>query len=124
MSDVPKIQLNDGVEIPQMGFGTFQIEQAVARDVTLSAIEVGYRHLDTAQMYGNERGVGAAVRESGVDRAEFFVTSKLNNSFHDHDDALEAFRRTVADLDVGYVDLFLIHWPLPNVGDYVESGRR
>ncbi len=123
MSDVPKIQLNDGVEIPQMGFGTFQIEQAVARDVTLSAIEVGYRHLDTAQMYGNERGVGAAVRESGVDRAEFFVTSKLNNSFHDHDDALEAFRRTVADLDVGYVDLFLIHWPLPNVGDYVETWK-
>lgn len=123
MSDVPKIQLNDGVEIPQMGFGTFQIEQNVAKDVTLSAIEVGYRHLDTAQMYGNEEGVGAAVRESGVDRSEFFVTSKLNNSFHDHEAALGAFRRTVADLDVGYVDLFLIHWPLPEVGDYVETWR-
>lgn len=123
MSDVPVIQLNDGVEIPQLGFGTFQIHQDVAKDVTLAAIEVGYRHLDTAQMYGNERGVGAAVRASGIDRSEFFVTSKLNNSFHDHDDALEAFRRTLADLDVGYVDLFLIHWPLPEVGDYVETWK-
>ncbi len=122
-SPVPSIQLNDGVEIPQMGFGTYQIDQANARETTLAALDVGYRHIDTAQMYGNEKGVGAAVRASDLDRSEIFVTSKLNNGFHAPDDALAAFRQTIDDLDIGYVDLFLIHWPLPAVGDYVDTWK-
>lgn len=123
MPDVPMLTLNDGVQIPQMGFGTFQIDQAEAREATLAALEVGYRHIDTAEMYGNEKGIGAAVRESGVPRSEIFVTSKLNNGFHAYDDALAAFEQTVADLDIGHVDLFLVHWPLPDVLDYVDTWR-
>lgn len=123
MSQTPTITLNDGVEIPQMGFGTFQIEQPDAREATLAAFEAGYRHIDTAEMYGNEKGVGAAVRESGIPRGEIFVTSKLNNGFHAYDDALAAFNQTVQDLDIGHVDLFLVHWPLPGVGDFVETWK-
>jgi 2,5-diketo-D-gluconate reductase A len=85
------------------------------------ALDVGYRHIDTAEMYGNEKEVGAAVRASGVDRADVFVTSKLNNGFHDPDRAFEAFDRTLADLDLGYLDMFLIHWPLPAIGDFVAT---
>lgn len=117
------ITLNDGVKIPQMGFGTYQIEQHVAREVTLTALEAGYRHIDTAQMYGNEKGVGAAVRESGIARSEVFVTSKLNNGHHAYEDALAAFDTTVEDLGIEYVDLFLVHWPLPGVGDFVETWK-
>jgi hypothetical protein len=121
MSNVPMITLNDGVEIPQMGFGTFQIDQSHTREATLQALDAGYRHIDTAEMYGNEKGVGAAVRDFDADRADIFVTSKLNNGFHAYDDALAAFDRTMDDLGLDYIDLFLIHWPLPAVGDYVET---
>lgn len=120
---VPDITLNNGVTIPQLGFGVFKVPAQDTRDVVLEAIDVGYRHIDTAQMYGNEVGVGAAVRESGLPRSEIFVTSKLNNGFHDPDDAMAAFDRTLTDLDIGYVDLFLIHWPLPAVGDFVDTWR-
>lgn len=123
MPNVPMITLNDGVEIPQLGFGTFQIDQANARDATLQALDAGYRHIDTAEMYGNEKGVGAAVRDFDADRADIFVTSKLNNGFHAHDDALAAFDRTMDDLGLEYIDLFLIHWPLPAVGNYAETWK-
>jgi 2,5-diketo-D-gluconate reductase A len=120
---VPTITLNNGVRIPQLGFGVFQIEPENTKDATLAALEVGYRHIDTAEMYGNERGVGEAVRASGIDRGEIFVTSKLNNGYHDPDDAAKAFQQTLDTLDIDYVDLFLMHWPLPGVGDYVETWK-
>jgi len=122
---VPNITLNNGVEIPQLGFGVFQIEPEKTKDATLAALEVGYRHIDTAEMYGNEKEVGEAVRASGIDRGEIFVTSKLNNGFHEPDDARKAFDRTLADLDIGPLDLFLIHWPLPTRydGDYVSTWK-
>jgi 2,5-diketo-D-gluconate reductase A len=120
---VPNITLNNGVEIPQLGFGVFQIPPEETKAATLTALEVGYRHIDTAEMYGNEEGVGQAVRESGIDRSEVFVTSKLNNGFHAPEDALAAFDVTLGTLDIDYVDLFLIHWPLPAVGDFVDTWK-
>jgi 2,5-diketo-D-gluconate reductase A len=125
MSAVPTITLNDGKSIPQLGFGVFQIPPAeTARAVGL-ALDAGYRHIDTAEMYQNEKGVGEGVRASGLDRSEVFVTSKLNNGFHRRDDAKAAFARTMADLDLDYVDLFLIHWPLPTLydGDFVTTWK-
>jgi 2,5-diketo-D-gluconate reductase A len=123
MTAVPNITLNNGVEIPQLGFGVYQIPPAETKAATLAALEVGYRHIDTAEMYRNEKAVGEAVRESGLKREEVFVTSKLNNSFHSHDAAMKAFDETLATLDIGYLDLFLIHWPLPAVGDFVETWK-
>jgi len=123
MTSVPDLTLNNGVTIPQLGFGVFQIPPDATRKATLAALEVGYRHVDTAQMYGNEAGVGQAVRDSGLDRGDVFVTSKLNNSFHAHDDALAAFDRSLAELEFDYLDLFLVHWPMPAVGDFVETWR-
>jgi 2,5-diketo-D-gluconate reductase A len=123
-STVPTIALNNGVQIPQLGFGVFQIAPEETKDATLTALEVGYRHIDTAQMYGNEKGVGEAVRASGLDRDEVFVTSKLNNGFHAHDDALTAFDGTLEALGLDRVDLFLIHWPLPGIEvDFVETWK-
>jgi 2,5-diketo-D-gluconate reductase A len=123
MTEIPTITLNNGVKIPQLGFGVYQIEPADTKKATLEALEVGYRHIDTAEMYGNEKGVGEAVREFGIDRSDVFITSKLNNSFHARDAALKAFEGTLATLDLDYVDLFLIHWPLPMIGDYVETWK-
>jgi 2,5-diketo-D-gluconate reductase A len=123
MTGVPNITLNNGVTIPQLGFGVFQIEPENTKDATLAALEVGYRHIDTAEMYGNEEQVGEAVRESGVDRDDVFVTSKLSNGYHAYDDALTAFDQTLKDLGFDYLDLFLIHWPLPKVGDFVETWK-
>ncbi|TDW28678.1 aldo/keto reductase [Cryobacterium psychrophilum] len=121
LAAVPAIALNSGATIPQLGFGTFQIAAADAKAVTLAALEAGYRHIDTAEMYGNEKEVGQAIAESGLARAEVYVTSKLNNGFHARADALAAFDRTLDDLGLESIDLFLIHWPLPAVGDYVET---
>jgi 2,5-diketo-D-gluconate reductase A len=123
MTTIPTITLNDGVEIPQLGFGVWQVPPADVKVATQVALEVGYRHIDTAEMYGNEVGVGEAVRESGLDRSEVFVTSKLNNSFHDPADAMVAFEKTLSDLDIGYLDLFLIHWPMPAVGNFVDTWK-
>jgi 2,5-diketo-D-gluconate reductase A len=120
---VPTITVNNGVEIPQLGFGVFQIEPENTREATLKALEVGYRHIDTAEMYGNEKEVGQAIRDSGIDRDQIFVTSKLNNGFHDPDDAMRAFQQSLDVLDIGHIDLFLIHWPLPAVGDFVETWK-
>jgi 2,5-diketo-D-gluconate reductase A len=121
MTTIPLITLNNGISIPQLGFGTFQIAPDATRAATLAALEVGYRHVDTAQMYRNERQVGQAVRESGLDRSEVFVTSKLSNASHGHVATLEGFQRTLDALDLGYLDLFLIHWPMPRHDDYVDT---
>jgi 2,5-diketo-D-gluconate reductase A len=123
MTAVPTITLNNGVTIPQLGFGVFQIEPEQTKDATLAALEVGYRHIDTAEMYGNEKQVGEAVRASGVPREDVFVTSKLDNGHHAYDDALKAFDQSLADLGFDYLDLFLVHWPLPGVGDFVETWK-
>ncbi len=125
MSNVPTIELNDGNTIPQLGFGVFQIRPKKTAEAVAEALEVGYRHIDTAEMYGNEKGVGEGIRGSGIDRADVFVTSKLNNSFHEPDDARRAFDRTLSELGFDYVDLFLIHWPLPTLydGDFVSTWK-
>jgi 2,5-diketo-D-gluconate reductase A len=121
---VPYLRLNNGVEIPQLGFGVFQVAPEECVEVVRNALEVGYRHIDTAEMYGNEKEVGQAIRESGLDRSEVFVTSKLNNGFHAHDDALKAFDQTLDDLGFDFLDLFLVHWPLPGIDvDYVETWK-
>jgi len=124
-SVIPTVRLNDGHDIPQLGFGVFKVPPAETAQAVAAALEVGYRHIDTAQMYGNERGVGQAIRDSGLPRAEVFVTSKLNNGFHRPDDARREFDRTLAALGTEYVDLFLIHWPLPGLydGDFVSTWR-
>jgi 2,5-diketo-D-gluconate reductase A len=125
MTDVPSIHLNDGNSIPQLGFGVFQIPPEETAEATRLALELGYRHIDTAEMYGNEREVGEALRASGLDRGEVFVTSKLNNGYHRPDDARRAFDQTLSELGSDYVDLFLIHWPLPTLydGDYVSTWK-
>ena len=122
---VPNIELNDGHSIPQLGFGVFQIDPGETARAVSEALEVGYRHIDTAEMYGNERPVGEAIRASGLDRGDIYVTSKLNNGFHRPDDARRAFDRTLTELGFDYVDLFLIHWPLPTLydGDYVSTWK-
>lgn len=121
---VPTIALNNGVEIPQLGFGVYQVPPEETADVVGTALELGYRHIDTAQMYRNEKGVGEAVARSGIDRSEIFVTSKLNNGFHRRDDALRAFDESLATLGFEQLDLFLIHWPLPGIDvDYVETWK-
>jgi 2,5-diketo-D-gluconate reductase A len=117
--------LNNGQRIPQFGFGVFQIEPKDTVEATSRALEAGYRHIDTAEMYGNEREVGEAIAKSGIDRADIYVTSKLNNGFHRPDDARKAFADTLDALGSDYVDLFLIHWPLPTRygGDFVSTWR-
>jgi 2,5-diketo-D-gluconate reductase A len=125
MTGVPQIELNDGNRIPQLGFGVFQIDPSETVEAVKCALEVGYRHIDTAEMYGNEREVGEAIRQSGTGRGEVFVTSKLNNSFHEPDDARRAFAGTLEALGFDHLDLFLIHWPLPTLydGDFVSTWR-
>ena len=119
------IELNDGATIPQLGFGVFQIPPEDTADAVREALEVGYRHIDTAEMYGNEAGVGEAVRSSGLDRADVFITSKLSNAAHRPEDARRAFDETLEALGFDYIDLFLIHWPLPTRydGDFVSTWR-
>src|SRR3954447_1224880 len=125
MAQIPDIQLNDGHSIPQLGFGVFQIDPGETAEAVQRALEVGYRHIDTAEMYGNEAGVGEGIRASGIDRSEVFVTSKLNNGFHEPDAARSAFDGTLEALGLDHVDLFLIHWPLPTRydGDFVSTWK-
>jgi 2,5-diketo-D-gluconate reductase A len=123
MNAIPNLSLNDGGSIPQLGFGVYQVPPDDTADVVGAALAAGYRHIDTAQMYGNERGVGEAIRSSGLARGEVFVTSKLSNAWHRPDDARRAFDATLADLGSHYLDLFLIHWPLPTLfdGDFAST---
>ena len=125
MSEIPNITFNDGNSVPQLGFGVFQIEPKDTAEVVSNALEVGYRHIDTAEMYGNEKEVGEAISASGLDRGDVFVTSKLNNAFHEPQDAREAFNDTLSELGFDYVDLFLIHWPLPTLydGDFISTWK-
>ncbi|HEV7854411.1 MAG TPA: aldo/keto reductase, partial [Mycobacterium sp.] len=123
MSQVPNIELNDGTKIPQLGFGVYQIDPGETAKAVRTALDIGYRHIDTAEMYQNEAGVGHGIRDAGIDRGEVYVTSKLNNGFHKPDDARRAFDGTLSALGFDYVDLFLIHWPLPTLydGDFVST---
>jgi len=120
---VPLITLNDGHHIPQLGFGVFKVPPEETAAAVRAALELGYRHIDTAQMYGNEAGVAQGIRDVGIDRSRVFITSKLNNGHHRPDDARRAFDQTLRDLGTDYVDLFLIHWPLPTLydGDFVST---
>jgi 2,5-diketo-D-gluconate reductase A len=122
---IPAIELNDGRHIPQLGFGVYKVAPDETAQAVRTALDVGYRHVDTAAMYGNEQGVGRGIRDAGVDRADVFITSKLNNGFHEPNDARTAFDATLAALGTDYVDLYLIHWPLPTRydGDFVSTWR-
>jgi len=125
VSAVPDIMLNNGQPIPQLGFGVFLVKPGDTERAVATALEAGYRHIDTAQMYGNEKQVGAAIARSGLKRSEIFVTTKLANDSHEPDDARRAFSTSLERLGFDYVDLFLIHWPLPGRydGDYVSTWR-
>ena len=120
---IPSLELNDGNAIPQLGFGVFKVPPEETASAVEAALRIGYRHIDTAEMYANERGVGEAIRATGLERSEVFITSKLNNGAHRPDDARRAFERTLTELGSDYVDLFLIHWPLPALygGDFVST---
>ena len=114
---IPTIALNDNTQIPQLGFGTYLVDPAEAAKVVSDALEAGYRHIDTAQMYRNEAGVGDAIARSGISRDELYVTTKLSNANHERDAVRRSFDQSLADLQVDYVDLFLMHWPLPTLYD-------
>jgi 2,5-diketo-D-gluconate reductase A len=122
---IPTITLNDDRRIPQLGFGVFKVPPEKTQETVEQAFEVGYRHIDTAQMYGNESGVGAALKASGLARDDVWVTTKLNNGFHRPDDARRTFAESLDRLGLDQVDLFLIHWPLPTRydGDFVSTWR-
>jgi 2,5-diketo-D-gluconate reductase A len=122
---VPTITLNDHTTIPQLGFGVFLVPPPETAATVTAALEVGYRHIDTAQMYGNEAGVGEAVAASGIPRDELYITTKLNNNNHRPDDVRRSLDESLTALGVDQVDLFLIHWPLPTRydGDYVSTWR-
>ena len=125
MTFIPDISLNNGQAIPQFGFGVFLIDPKDTVAAVSTALQAGYRHIDTAEMYGNEAEVGEAIARSGLDRGEVFVTSKLGNDAHEPDNARQAFDETLKALGTEYVDLFLIHWPLPARygGDFVQTWR-
>jgi 2,5-diketo-D-gluconate reductase A len=125
MNPVPAIELNDGVRIPQLGFGVYKVAPDETAAAVRTALEIGYRHVDTATMYHNEQGVARGIRDAGVDRVDVFITSKLDNGAHEPDAARTAFDETLAALRTDYVDLYLIHWPLPTRygGDFVSTWR-
>jgi 2,5-diketo-D-gluconate reductase A len=122
---IPACTMNNAVTIPQLGFGVFQIKPEETASATGGALRVGYRHIDTAEMYGNEAGVGEAIRASGLRREDVFITSKLSNNAHEPAKARVAFAETLRRLGVDYIDLYLIHWPLPTLygGDYVSTWK-
>jgi 2,5-diketo-D-gluconate reductase A len=122
-SGIPDVELRDGAKMPQLGFGVMLIPPKETSAVVLSALEAGYRHVDTASVYGNEEGVGAALRASALPRNEVFVTTKCFNDDQGYDNARVALRRSLDRLGLDQVDLYLIHWPLPARDMYVETWR-
>ena len=123
MTEIPTLALHDDVEIPQLGFGVFLVPPKDTQAVVEQALAVGYRHIDTAAAYRNEQGVGAAIAGSGVAREEVFVTTKLWNSQQGYDSTLAAFDKSLSRLGMDFVDLYLIHWPVPSEDRYVETWR-
>ena len=123
MSKNQTLQLNDGNTIPQLGFGVWQVDADVAEDVVSQALKIGYRHIDTAKIYGNEEGVGRAIANSGIPREELFVTTKLWNDDQGYESALQAMDASLERLGLDYVDLYLIHWSQPEKGKYVETWK-
>jgi 2,5-diketo-D-gluconate reductase A len=123
MTDVPLVRLNTGAGMPQLGFGVFQVPPPDAAEVVRLALQAGYRSIDTAAMYRNEEGVGQALADSGIARSELFVTTKLNNPEHRAGMAEQAFDESLQRLGLDYVDLYLIHWPLPSADRYLEVWR-
>ncbi|MCQ8781466.1 aldo/keto reductase [Mangrovibrevibacter kandeliae] len=123
MSNVPMLDLNDGRQMPQLGFGVWQIPDDEASEAVKTALEAGYRSIDTAMIYRNEAGVGRAIAESGVARNDLFVTTKLWNEDQGYDTTLRAFDASLERLGLEHIDLYLIHWPMPGRGLYVESWR-
>ncbi len=120
-TQVPQIPLRGGAQIPQLGFGVFQIPPHETDEAVTRALEAGYRHIDTAAAYRNEAAVGQAIRGAGLDRGEVFVTTKCFNDDHGHEQARRAFHASLARLEMDYVDLYLIHWPVPAHDRYVET---
>src|SRR4051812_30078435 len=123
MAQGPTITLNDGRAIPQLGIGVWQVSTDDIVPTVAKALEVGYRHVDTAQGYQNEEGVGQAIADSGVARDDIWVTTKLANGKHERSDAVDELKTSLKKLRTDYVDLYLIHWPTPNSGDFVETWR-
>ncbi|AQA14790.1 MULTISPECIES: aldo/keto reductase [Streptomyces] len=123
MSNVPFITLNNGVRMPQLGFGVWQIPDDEAQVAVRNALDAGYRSIDTAAIYGNEEGTGKGLAASGIARDELFITTKLQNGDQGYDSALRAFDTSLTKLGLEYVDLYLIHWPLPAVDKYVDSWK-
>src|SRR6201985_1924841 len=123
MGDVPHVRLNDGIEIPQVGFGVFQVPPDETQRAVETALASGYRHIDTAAAYRNERGVAAAIAASGLPREEIFLTTKLWNTEQGFDSTLAAFERSIEALDTDHVDLYLIHWPVPDRDLYLDTWR-
>ncbi|GHF82939.1 aldo/keto reductase [Streptomyces thermodiastaticus] len=123
MTTIPTVRLNNGVEIPQLGFGVFQVPDDQTTDAVTAALEAGYRSIDTAAVYGNETGVGRALSASGLPREELFVTTKLWNTDQGYDATLKAFDASLSKLGLDYVDLYLIHWPTPARDLYRESWK-
>jgi 2,5-diketo-D-gluconate reductase A len=123
MTQVPNITLNTGADMPQLGFGVFQVPAEEVVEPVLTAIEAGYRSIDTAAIYGNEEGVGKAIADSGVPRAELFITTKLWNAHQGYDSTLRAFDESLAKLGLDYVDLYLIHWPAAGQDAYIDTWK-
>ncbi|WP_327638508.1 aldo/keto reductase [Kribbella sp. NBC_00482] len=123
MNTVPSITLDNGVEIPQLGLGVWQVEDSIVTDVVASAFETGYRHIDTAAIYGNETGVGRAIAASGLPRDDLFITTKLWNSEQGYDSTLKAFDASLEKLGLEYVDLYLIHWQSLQRDLYIDTWK-
>ncbi|AGI87011.1 aldo/keto reductase [Streptomyces albidoflavus] len=123
MNRIPSVTLNTGVPMPQLGLGVWQVPDAQAPEVVVTALEAGYRKIDTASAYGNEVGTGKGISMSGIPRQEVFVTTKVWNTDHGYDSTLGAFDQSLDRLGLDYVDLYLIHWPVPSAGRYVETYR-
>jgi len=121
VSQVPTLTLNNGVRMPQLGFGVWQVPDEEATSAVSTALDAGYRSIDTAAIYGNERGTGEALARSGVARDELFVTTKVWNSDHGYDATLRAFDASLEELGLDHIDLYLIHWPLPLRDNYVDT---